>query len=309
MTMRIDWHSHHTPPEVLQPLEAFDGQPRSGDELAAIDFSRRVQALDAAGVDVQLISPGAQFDPNCLPTEEAMHLVRRVNDLIAEGVSAYPDRLIGLVAICPRDVQGSVAEIERLAARGFRGVLMHPHCDGEVLLDQPDLAPVFATIAQLGMPIFLHGSGAPPDSSLAHLEGAGAGLSGVRGDAAVTEAVVRLVASGVFDRHPDLQVVVRSAGGGLPLLLNKLSYKHEGPEGQQRYADIVLEHVLVDTASANGRTVRFLADTLGEDRVVFGSDFGGGGRFERAVGAIEEQPDPSAFWARAERTSRRLLHI
>ena len=170
---------------------------------------------------------------------------------------------------------------------------------------------LLAKIAELNLPIFLHGGGGRSDSSLKRLEDGGAGVSAsALGDASVSEFVVRMIASGVFDRHPNLQVVIRSGGGGIPLLLNKLFWKHKGPSGEKRYSEILLEHFLVDTASVNARTLQFLMDTLGSERVVFGSDYCGGlGPLQKAMPVVDEQSDPNSIKSVLERNSRRLLHI
>ncbi|MCZ6564034.1 MAG: hypothetical protein O6948_14125, partial [Deltaproteobacteria bacterium] len=107
-----------------------------------------------------------------------------------------------------------------------------------------------------------------------------------------------------------LHVVIRSGGGGLPLLLNKLFWKHKGPRGEQRYSEILLEHFLVDTAGVNARTLQFLIDTLGQERIVFGSDYCGGlGPLQKALPVIELQSDPAHVKLLTERNSRRLLRL
>ncbi len=129
-------------------------------------------------------------------------------------------------------------------------------------------------------------------------------------DAGVSGCVVQMIASGVFERHPNLRVAIRSGGGGIPLLLNRLFWKYKGPSGEKCYSEILLEHFLVDTASVNARTLRFLMDTLGSERVDFRSDYCGGlGPLKKAMPVIEEQPDPNSIKSVTERNSRRLLHI
>ena len=149
------------------------------------------------------------------------------------------------------------------------------------------------------------------DPSLRRLEDEGAGvIYSVIADAAVSECAVRMIASGLFDRHPGLKIVIRSGGGGLPLLRHRLFWKHKGPKGEQRYSDILLQHFWIDTAGVDARTLRFLLDTLGEDRIVFGSDYCGGlGPLEKALPVIEEQPDPARVKTLTERTSRNLLRL
>jgi len=172
---------------------------------------------------------------------------------------------------------------------------------------------ILARAAAHGMPVFLHGGGAASrqDPTLAQLEDGGQGVAvSVLADSMVSEFVVRTVAAGVFDRYPDLRFVVRSSGGSLPLLLNKLWWKHKTGGGEQRYSDVVREHFLVDCANGDARTLAFLVDAMGEDNVVFGSDYCGGlGPLDKAVKVVEDQPQPERVRTLMERNSRRLLRL
>lgn len=309
--MLIDWHSHHTPPEIVERLAALTGHAPRIDDYDSPDFSKRMREMDQAGLEIQLVSQGAGIDADQLPTPQALEVVRRSNDLIAERTAPYRDRLLGVIALSLKNIEASVAEIERMSTRGFRAVLMYPRVDGEMMADTLEMDPVFAKIAELNLPIFLHGVASSKDPSLQRLEDNGAGVAySVLADASVSECVVRMIASGLFDRYPNLRVVIRSGGGGLPLLLNRLFWKHKGPRGEQRYSEILLGHFLIDTAGVNARTLRFLMETMGEERIVFGSDYCGGlGPLPKALSVINEQPDPAQVMAAAERNSRRLLRL
>ena len=119
-----------------------------------------------------------------------------------------------------------------------------------------------------------------------------------------------MIASGVFDRYPNLRIVIRSSGGGLPLLLHRFFWKHKGPKGEQRYSEIFREHFLIDCASSDARTLSFLIDTMGEERMVFGSDYCGGlGPLKKCLAAVEKQSDPEHVKSFTEKNSRRLLPI
>ena len=311
MAMLIDWHSHHTPPEIAEEFNKITGKTPHIDKYDAPDFSQRISEMDGSRIDIQLICQGAGIYADSLPAHQAMEMVRRSNDLIAERVSRDPSRLSGVIAVSMQNIGGSVKEIERMAAKGFRAVLIYPQADEKFVADLPEADPLFAKIAGLGLPIFLHGAGSSGDSSLKRLEDEGAGVTyGVKSDAAVCECVVRMIASGLFDRHPGLRIVIRTGGGGLPLLLHRLFWKHKGPTGERRYSDILLDHFLIDTAGVNPRTLQFLIDTMGEERIVFGSDYCGGlGALEKALPVIEEQPNPAHVKSFTERNSRRLLHL
>ena len=106
-------------------------------------------------------------------------------------------------------------------------------------------------------------------------------------------------------------MVIRSGGGRwLPLLLNKLFWKHRGPRGEQRCSEILLEHFLVDTAGVNSRTLQFLIDTLGQERIEFGSDYCGGlAPLQKALPVIELQSDPALVKSLTERKSRRRIRL
>ncbi len=309
--MLIDWHAHHTPPEMAETINQITGKPTHIDKYDSPDFSQRISEMDGAGVDLQLICQGAGIYADFLPADQAMELVRRSNDLIAERVSPHSGRLLGVIAVSMKDIGGSVKEIERMAAKGFRAALIYPQAGNEFVVDLPEAEPLFAKIAELGLPIFLHGAGSSQDPTLKRLEDEGAGVTyGVKSDAAVCECVLRMIASGLFDRHPGLRIVIRTGGGGLPLLLHRLFWKHKGPDGERRYSDILFDHFLIDTAGVNPRTLQFLVDAMGEERIVFGSDYCGGlGPLQKALPVIEEQVNPTHVKSFTERNSRRLLNI
>ena len=309
--MLIDWHAHHTPPEIVEEFAKLTGNAPRIDKYDSLDFAQRISEMDAARVDIQLVCQGAGIYADLFSPNQAMEMVRRSNDLVAERIAPFPDRLLGVIAVSMKDIEGSVKEIERMAAKGFRAVLIYPRAGGEVIVDSPEADPLFAKIAELELPIFLHGAASSKDPSLLRLEDEGAGvIYSVIADASVSECVVRMIAAGLFDRYPSLNIVVRSGGGGLPLLLHRLFWKHKGLKGEQRYSDILLDHFLIDTAGVNVRTLQFLIDTMGEDRIVFGSDYCGGlGPLLKALPVIEEQPVPNHIKSFTERNSRRLLHL
>jgi predicted TIM-barrel fold metal-dependent hydrolase len=312
MATLIDWHAHHTAPELVAEIEALSGKAPKPDKYDGPDFAQRVAAMDAAGIELQLVCQGAGLNVDALglPPDQALRFVQKSNDLIAERVAPYPDRLFAVAGITYADAEGAAAEIDRMAARGARAVLMYARPDQ---VGSRGTERVFAKAAELGLPIFLHGGGArpPQDAGFERLEDGGQGVAvSVLADAAVADFVVRTIAAGVFDRYPSLQIVIRSGGGSVPILLQKLWWKHKGPDGEQRYSDVLREHFLVDSANVDARTVGYLVDAMGEERVVFGSDYCGGlGPLDRAVALIDEQPDPGRVRALTERNSRRLLRL
>jgi 2,3-dihydroxybenzoate decarboxylase len=274
-------------------------------------MAKRIKEMDEVGLDIQLVCQGAGVYADQLPAAQALEIARRSNDVLAERIAAHKDRLLGVTALSLKNIVPSVHEIERMAARGFRAVLLYPHVDGEMVVDTPAMEPIFAKISELNQPIFLHGAGTAQDPTLTRLEDGGAGVAyAVLSDGEVAECCLRMIASGVFDRHPNVKIVIRSSGGGLPLLLHRFFWKHKGPGGEQRYSDIFLEHFLIDCASSDARTLAFLIDKMGENNVVFGSDYCGGlGPLSKGFAALSAQADPEHVKSFTEKNSRRLLHL
>jgi len=311
MATVIDWHAHHTAPEVADRIKELTGKRPHIDAFDSLDLSKRVKEMDEVGIDLQLICQGAGVYADQLPAEQALDVVRQSNDILAQRIAPHKDRLKGITALSLKNIDASVKEIERTAAQGFSAVLMYPHVDGEMLVDTPVMEPIFKKISEHNLPIFLHGAGTAQSPSLKRLEDGGAGVAyAVLSDGEVAECCLRMIASGLFDRYPNLKIVIRSSGGGLPLLLHRFFWKHKGPKGEQKYSEIFLEHFLIDCASSDAPTLAFLIHKMGENNIVFGSDYCGGlGPMSKAFTAIAAQPNPDHIKSFTEKNSRRLLHI
>jgi aminocarboxymuconate-semialdehyde decarboxylase len=311
MASWIDWHSHHTPPEVVEQFAAFTGKKPKGDDYDSIDFAKRVKEMDEVGLDLQLICQGAGLYADQLPADQALKIMQLSNTMLAERIARHRDRFIGMTALSQKNIAASVKELERTSGQGFRAALLYPTVDGEMIVELPEMNPIYAKISELGWPIFLHGAGLAKKPALQRLEDGGTGVAyAVLSDAEISECVARMIAGGVFDRYPNLKIVIRSSGGGLPLLLHRFFWKHKGPQGEQRYSDIFFEHFLIDCASSDARTLAFLIDTMGEERIVFGSDYCGGlGPLKKCLAAVDKQPHPDRIKSFTEKNSRRLLNL
>lgn len=312
MATVIDWHAHHTAPEVAERIKELTGKRPQIDTYDSTDLGKRVKEMDDVGIDIQLVCQGAGIYADQLPAPQALEIVRKSNEVLAQRVGPHKDRLFGVTALSLKNIEASVEEIARSAAQGFRAVLLYPHVDGEMLVDTPAMEPIFKKISELDLPIFLHGAGTAKSPSLQKLEDGGAGVAyAVLSDGEVAECCLRMIASGVFDRYTNLKIVIRSSGGGIPLLLHRFFWKHKGPNGEQKkYSEIFLDHFLIDCASSDAPTLEFLIAKMGENNIVFGSDFCGGlGPLNKAFNALSLQANPEHVKRFTEKNSRQLLHI
>jgi predicted TIM-barrel fold metal-dependent hydrolase len=114
----------------------------------------RIAALDAQGVDLQILSLAP---PGTHPLEpaEARTLSRRANDIAAEAVGRHPARLRAFSTLPMADPKAAVVELERAAGLGYVGAMVYGRT-GETPLDDPRYDDLFAAAAVLRQPIFIH---------------------------------------------------------------------------------------------------------------------------------------------------------
>ncbi len=184
----------------------------------------RLAAMDAGGVDVQVLSVAA-LGMDKLPAEDATALMQGANDELAEAVRANPTRLAGFANVNLLEPEKAAREMERCIRKlEFRGVLVNGHTGG-AFLDDPRFLPVWEAASALKVPVYLHP--APPPAQVfdvyyAGLPGASGMALSIAGWGWHVELglhVLRLMLGGVFDRFPEQQVVIGHMGENLPFSL------------------------------------------------------------------------------------------
>ncbi|HEX7760848.1 MAG TPA: amidohydrolase family protein [Caulobacteraceae bacterium] len=242
---------------------------------------QRIADMDATGIDVAILSltsPGVQpFE-----ADEAKAMVRRANDHLAEAVGRHPDRYVGMTSIAPQNPQWSATEIARGKALGFKGVMINSHTHGEYL-DAPKFDPILRAAVEADQPIYIHPQ-TPPDSMIGPM--LEAGLDGAIFGFGVETGMhlLRVITSGVFDRYPDLKIIVGHMGEALPFWLFRLDYMHRAGVQSKRYecmkplnktiTDYMRQNVYVTTSGmAWSPAIKFTQDVLGADRVMYAMDY------------------------------------
>jgi len=241
---------------------------------------QRVETMDAAGVDVQILSiapPGTQG----LPAREAIALSREANDRASEAAGRYPTRLRAMTTLPTSDPDAAVAELRRTAdAPGHVGVMSYGR-SGERPLDDPVYDELLAAAAGLRRPVFIHPQippntvreasyrGFDPTTDLAlatfgwgwHIE---AGL-----------AALRLIVRGTFDRHPDLQIVLGHWGEMLLFALDRIdSLSNIATHLERRVAEYFQSNIYVATSGMlTPRLLRHALDFTSVDRILLSGDY------------------------------------
>ncbi len=239
----------------------------------------RIKEMDEAGVDVQLISHGAPSAQK-LTTPDAVAMVRRVNDRLAEAIARHPARFAGFATLPTSDPAAAADELERMVTQhGFKGAMIHGLANG-VFLDDARFRPIFARAEKLDVPIYLHPALPHPQvMDVYYKEYAKDFPMVIRaawGFTVETATIaIRLVLSGLFEKHPNLKIVLGHLGETLPFLVWRIDQALSRPGAKpMRFRDIFCNNFWI-TTSGNFSNPALLccAMEMGVDRILFAIDW------------------------------------
>ncbi len=237
---------------------------------------KRIQDMDAAGIDKQILSltsPGVQvFDP-----ATATALAASSNDQLAEVIRKYPDRYAGLAAVAPHDPRNAAKEIERgMKKLGLKGVIINSHTKGEYL-DDRKFWDIFEAAESSNAPIYIHPREPAPAMLRPFVE-----RDLQRGDLGFSVEVafhtLAIINSGAFDKFPGLKLVIGHGGEGIPYWLYRLDYVHRVRRADLRSKNkpsyYMKNNIYVTTSGSNwGPAIMFAQQVLGVDRVLYAMDY------------------------------------
>jgi aminocarboxymuconate-semialdehyde decarboxylase len=234
----------------------------------------RLADMDSLGVDVHVVSPYVGFYNYHLPVEVARATSAETNDEIAGMIRAWPERFAGLGTLPMQDVKAAIGEMERCMTRlGLKGVEINDHINGRTL-EEPEFRPFWKAAQELGALVFFHQGGdtvVTPRSARYHLPNSIGNLA----DRAVTFAT--LVSGGVMDEFPDLKICLGHGGGytcfGIGRMDHGWQVRSEARVHITQPPSTYLRRFYYDCIVYTEPALRFLIDSVGADRVVFGTDW------------------------------------
>lgn len=248
----------------------------------------RLADMDANGIDFQVIShvaPGAQG----LAAVDGIARAREANDLLAAAVQEHPSRFGGFATLPTSDPAAAADELSRACGElGFLGAMVHSTLgSNDAFLDDPRFAPLLERFEQLDVPLYLHP--APPSAALRSVLYDGlppavaarlaTGAWGWHAEAGLH--VLRMVATGVFDRHPGLRLIIGHCGEMLPFMLARIDAMLSVPALKLSPSEYFLRNVWVTTSGLFSLPpVLCTIQVLGIDRVMFSVDYPFGGNAE-----------------------------
>jgi len=243
--MIIDFHTHVFPPRVKQKRSQYiDRDPcfallYDKKEAKIATTEELIESMDRAGIDISVIvNLGWITHELCVET----------NDYILESIARYPKRLIGFCTVQPQSLDAAIAEIERCARGGARGIgERRPDMQLLDLGDDPIITPFMEAIKQHRLIFLTHTS-----------EPAGHDYPG---KGIITPDILYPF----ITTHPDVTIVCAHWGGGLPFYALM-------PEVQK-----ALRNVYFDTAASSflyqPQIYALVSQMVGADKILFGSDY------------------------------------
>jgi predicted TIM-barrel fold metal-dependent hydrolase len=276
----ITLEEHYWDEELSSHFAGLDagGPPETRKRLLDLG-GLRLQEMDEAGIDIQVIShtaPGLQK----LPADVAVPLARRVNDRLAAAIAKHPSRFAGFAALPTADPAAAADELARAVDDlGFKGAMLHGLADGQ-FLDERRFWPIFARAEALDVPVYLHPAIPHPAVIDAYYKEYAKDFPMLLRAAwgytleAATQGV-RMVLSGVFDAHPRLKIVLGHLGEALPFLVWRIDNALARP-GQKpvRFRDVFCRHFYVTTSGFfSDPALLCCVQELGVDRILFSVDY------------------------------------
>jgi aminocarboxymuconate-semialdehyde decarboxylase len=329
--MIVDIFTHVLPAQFTGTLERMGSRFGLIKRLMEVrelhDLDLRFRTMDGIGEYRQIVAlPNPPIEAFADPRQGA-ELARIANDGMAELVRRYPDRFPGFIAaLSMNDMDGSMKELERaITGLGACGVQVFTNVNGKPL-DAPEFQPLFAAMAANDLPIWLH-----PARSAETTDYAAEKFSrfemwwcfGWPYDTSV--AMARLVFSGLFDRHPGLNIITHHLGGMIPYFDKRIEsglavlgsrtreedYSGVLPSLKRPHLDY-FKMFYADTALFGAsRGLPCGLDFFGPRHVVFATDapFGPIADTRDAIdgGAIEAADRAAIFHGNAERLLKRKI--
>lgn len=245
-------------------------------QLTRVD--RRLADMDAAGIDVQVVSPSPSQYHYWADAALAVQLCSMTNEGIAALIAEAPARLVGLGLVPLQHPSRMVEALDHAVLTcGLAGVEISSHAPragvgGIIDFSDPDLEPFWTRAAELKATIFLHPFGCTLDERLDRFY-----LSNTVGQPVENAvALSHLIFAGVLDRHPCLRLIAAHGGGYLPTFLGRSDHAWQvRPEARACDAppSAYLRRLWFDSLVHTPEALRALVAAVGADRVLLGSDY------------------------------------
>lgn len=291
--LKIDVHTHILPPDIPRWKEKFgyggfitldhyrpcsarmvrdDGVSFRDIHENCWSAEKRIEECDATGVNVQVLSTVPVMFSYWTKPQDGAEIARFLNEHIAEIVSEFPLRFVGLGTIPMQDTALSIRELERCKEIGLAGVQIGTNVN-QLNLGEPQFFDFFAACAELGMAVFVH-----PWDMMGEKDMQKYWLPWLVGmPAEVSRAICSLIFSGVLERLPNLRICFAHGGGSFPATIGRIDHGFyvrpdlftDNRHSPRRY----LSRMYFDSLVHEPAKLDYLINLVGSDQIMLGSDY------------------------------------
>jgi gamma-resorcylate decarboxylase len=286
MRGKIALEEHFVPAELTDTIFGSIGwDPSEWSAMAAAlqdTGEARLADMDASGIEVAVLSLAAPCIQDEVDLTEAVARARLANDALADIVRAHSERYVGLAALPLQDPIAAADELERCVRDyGFKGALANGYSsvgslDVAAYYDEPEYLQFWETVASLEVPFYLHPRNPlPTQRRIYETREALLGPTWAFTVETATHAL-RLMVSGLFDRLPELTIILGHMGELLPFAVARSEQRlsHIPTAQLRRLPQQVLRENFYLTTSGNFHTPSLIGaiSQVGADRVLFAAD-------------------------------------
>jgi aminocarboxymuconate-semialdehyde decarboxylase len=288
----VDVHTHMLSEEFLRLLKRHgkgyqvkkvvggqtgifkDGAPFMTLMPGMFDYDLRIQAMDAAGVDIAVVtltSPNVYWGS----AKTSLSASKIINDDMAARQKQYPGRIRFMCSLPWQHPKLAVAELKRACDElGAVGVMVLANIGGVSLTDRK-FAPIWKEIDKRGLPVLVHPTAPPGTAELDVMRYNLIASVGFMFDTSL--AVARMIFDGFFDRYPNLKLIAAHGGGALPYLAGRLDICFDNmPACRERISkrpSSYLKRIYYDSVVFQQESLELAIKVGGADRVLYGSDY------------------------------------
>lgn len=245
--------------------------------------NRRIKFMDESGIDIQVLSYGAGSPQNITDRTLAIELCQEANNELAGLIKMHPTRFAGFAILPAADPNSAAEELDRAVKQlGFKGAMLSGTFNGR-FFDEPEFLPVFSKAQELNVPLYMHPAIIPksiaeyyyksdnwPSVASAMFATAGYGWhldSGI--------ATVRLIASGIFDKLPNLKLISGHWGELVPFYLNRLDDQlGKTLQLNRKISDYYKSNIYVTPSGLFSEAqLKYAIEELGADNIIYSGDY------------------------------------
>ena len=287
--MIIDSHAHLAPPSLIEAVRASQSQYPSvkvsevdgsialsfcgGKQTRPIspglrDIPARLSWMDEQGIDRQVVGGWVDMFGNELPIDEGVGWARMINESLWQ-TAVQESRLIPLAALPMQDGGQAAVVLREAHAMGYKGAMIGTQTKGAGgVLDDPSLDPFWEAANELGTVLFIH-----PVFESGDARNSDYGMPNAVGRVSDTLiAISRIIYSGHVLKYANVKIVIGIGGAALPFIAGRLRRNYSLHTDTLADPDAALAQMYYDTVVHDPRVLRFVADMVGADRLMMGSD-------------------------------------